>query len=106
MDAFSDNPETWDWPLQAGDQPVKVTRTEDKFEVNFDTSYFDPKEIEVKLFEPNLLHVSCHKERGDLPVSRDVYRTYKLPDDVDPKTVDSRVEGGKIHVSAKKRNHI
>lgn len=39
--------EQWDWPLQQNDGVVRLTNTNEKFEVALDAAFFTPKEIEV-----------------------------------------------------------
>uniref|UniRef100_A0A914E9Q5 SHSP domain-containing protein n=1 Tax=Acrobeloides nanus TaxID=290746 RepID=A0A914E9Q5_9BILA len=94
---------SWDWPLQANEEVVKVINTSDRFEVGLDAAFFGPKDVEVKVINDNLL-VECHQQRTGDPVTREVRRTYKLPSDVDPSTVRSRFdERGVIQITAKKR---
>ena len=40
---------SWDWPLQANEEVVKVINTSDRFEVGLDAAFFGPKDVEVRL---------------------------------------------------------
>ncbi|GMR61850.1 hypothetical protein PMAYCL1PPCAC_32045 [Pristionchus mayeri] len=81
----------WDWPLQANDGVVKVHNDPDKFEVDLDAQYFTPQEIQVKVIGHMIdIHFE-HNEKDDKlgKVSRNITRSYKLPDDVDVSSVKS-----------------
>ncbi|VDM94484.1 unnamed protein product [Onchocerca ochengi] len=96
----------WDWPLQHNDDVVKVTNTNDKFEVGLDASFFTPKEIEVKVAGDNLVIHCRHETRADQygEIKREVSRTYKLPSDVDTKTLTSNLtKRGHLVIAAKKK---
>ncbi|KAM3723405.1 Heat shock protein [Dirofilaria immitis] len=96
----------WDWPLQHNDDVVKVTNTNDKFEVGLDASFFTPKEIEVKVCGDNLVIHCRHETRTDQygEIKREISRTYKLPSDVDTKTLTSNLtKRGHLVIAAKKK---
>ncbi|GMR38843.1 hypothetical protein PMAYCL1PPCAC_09038 [Pristionchus mayeri] len=86
-------PGFWDWPLQANDGIVKVHNDDDLFHVELDAQQFTPAEIQVKVIG-RILDIHCeHKNRPDSlgSVSRSIKRSYKLPDDVDAKSVTSSI---------------
>ncbi|PAV75908.1 hypothetical protein WR25_01219 [Diploscapter pachys] len=95
----------WDWPLQHNDGVVRLVNTNDKFEVSLDAQYFTPNEIEVKVHERELV-IHCRHEARDGEhgiVSREVNRSYKLPDDVDASTVRSHLtHRGVLQITANK----
>lgn len=96
------NAPQWDWPLQHNDGIVKVQDLPDRWEVDMDMAYFTPQEIEVKLKLKNGIkflkvkvvgdHLSFHCQhdtRSDMhgTISREVNRSYRLPDNVDKSTI-------------------
>jgi HSP20 family molecular chaperone IbpA len=84
----------WDWPLQHNDGVVKVINTKEKFEVGLDCQFFTPKEIEVKVNGDTLMIHAYHETRSDAhgQVKREVNRAYKLPADVDTKSLKSHLD--------------
>ncbi|CAD6189747.1 unnamed protein product [Caenorhabditis auriculariae] len=87
----TDSSNSWDWPLQHRDGVVKVTNTREKFEVGLAAGFFGPKDIEVKV-NGHLLIIHLQREGNDPRASsmfREVHRTYRLPEDVDPRTISS-----------------
>ncbi|EFP12389.1 hypothetical protein GCK72_002416 [Caenorhabditis remanei] len=101
----TDSAASWDWPLQHHDGVVKVTNTSEKFEVGLDAGFFGPSDIDVKV---NGLEIIIHLRHEDRQteygvVNREIHRTYKLPDDVDPSTVKSHLNSaGVLTITAKK----
>lgn len=96
----------WDWPLQHNDDVIRVTNTKDKFEVGLDASFFTPKEIEVKVAGDNLVIHLRHESRTDQfgEIKREINRTYKLPSDVDTKTLKSNLTTrGHLIITADKK---
>uniref|UniRef100_A0A914WAC9 SHSP domain-containing protein n=1 Tax=Plectus sambesii TaxID=2011161 RepID=A0A914WAC9_9BILA len=96
----------WDWPLQHNDGVVKMVNHKDLFEVWFDCQFFTPKEIEVKVNGDHLVIHARHEARNDAhgEVAREVNRTYKLPSDVDTKSIKSHLNGrGVLSVTANKK---
>uniref|UniRef100_A0A915EW99 SHSP domain-containing protein n=1 Tax=Ditylenchus dipsaci TaxID=166011 RepID=A0A915EW99_9BILA len=85
--------EQWDWPLQHNDGVVKVQNLGNKWEVGLDAQFFTPKEIEVKVLGDHLVVNCSHDERSDQHgnISRQISRSYKLPDDVDTSTITSHL---------------
>ncbi|VDN04298.1 unnamed protein product [Thelazia callipaeda] len=96
----------WDWPLQHNDGVTKVTNTQELFEVGLDVSFFTPKEIEVKVAGDNVVIHCRHEARTDQygEISREISRTYKLPPDIDTKSLTSNLTTrGHLIISAKKK---
>ncbi|GMR46331.1 hypothetical protein PMAYCL1PPCAC_16526 [Pristionchus mayeri] len=95
----------WDWPLQSGDGIVDVHNDEDKFEVDLDAQYFTPQEIKVqvigRILDIHFEHNLKQDKLGD--VSRQVTRSYKLPEDVDEKSVKSALKGSTLVITAAKK---
>ncbi|KAF7629902.1 SHSP domain-containing protein [Meloidogyne graminicola] len=98
----------WDWPLQHNDGIVKIKENAENWEVDLDMSFFEPKEIEVKVIGDCLNFHCQHERRSDVhggSVTREVNRSYKLPDDLDRNTIKSHLlQNGVLRVSAKKRH--
>ncbi|KAL3096959.1 hypothetical protein niasHS_002675 [Heterodera schachtii] len=96
----------WDWPLQHNDGVVKVHNTPEKWEVGLDVAFFTPNEIEVKVVADHL-NIHCkHEARSDVhgSVSREINRSYKLPNDVNTGTIKSHLtQNGVLRVSAQKK---
>lgn len=60
-----------------------------------------PSQVQVN---ENDLTIHCLQERAGTPL--EVLRTYKLPEDIDPATVQTAMEeDGTLRVSASKRRH-
>uniref|UniRef100_A0A914W8X5 SHSP domain-containing protein n=1 Tax=Plectus sambesii TaxID=2011161 RepID=A0A914W8X5_9BILA len=82
----------WDWPLQHDDGSVKVMDTPEDFGVQLDCQFFSPKELEVRVAGDQLVvHGRHHMSSGasGIEFDREVHRSYKLPSDVDTKTLKS-----------------
>ncbi|GFY50759.1 hypothetical protein TNIN_485751 [Trichonephila inaurata madagascariensis] len=80
----------------------QVTTNGDKFQVQLDTSNYQPDEITVKVINDKLAITAKHETKGD-----DVYeyhemaRSFDLPESVDPQTVTSRLSSnGQLTVEA------
>ncbi|CAA92771.1 SHSP domain-containing protein [Caenorhabditis elegans] len=102
---MADEGTKWDWPLQKGDGVVNVLDDDDHFEVGLEAHNFLPKEIEVKnigeLLEIHMEHNVKKDSFGD--VSRNITRCYKLPKNVDMKTIKSNLDShGILHIEARK----
>uniref|UniRef100_A0A8R1EPT1 SHSP domain-containing protein n=2 Tax=Caenorhabditis japonica TaxID=281687 RepID=A0A8R1EPT1_CAEJA len=75
------------------------------FEVGLETHHFLPKEIEVKnigeLLEIHMEHTVKTDQLGD--VSRSVTRCYRLPNNVDMKSIKSNLDSnGILHIRGNK----
>ncbi|KAH7705846.1 HSP-12.2 protein [Aphelenchoides avenae] len=95
----------WEWPLQHHDGVVKVHDTPEFFEVGLDAGFFTPKEIEVQAVDGHLrvhfYHEARTDEEGD--VQREITRTYKLPEGIDPSTLKTHLtKRGVLYISATK----
>ncbi|KAL3069981.1 hypothetical protein niasHS_017270 [Heterodera schachtii] len=98
----------WDWPLQSHDELVSIYDGRDRWEVGLDTGFFTPNEIEVNRMGQNLFIHCKHDEReGELlggKTTREVKRSYKLPDDVDAKSIRSNItRAGILRITAQKK---
>ncbi|CAJ0959677.1 unnamed protein product, partial [Mesorhabditis belari] len=98
------NEEYWDWPLQDNDGIVKVTNTSEKFDVALEAKSFLPNEIQVRVIGSLLeIHFEHVQKKGDPYVYRVITRSYRLPADIDIRTLKSHLSSkGKLHISAKK----
>ncbi|KRY87184.1 Heat shock protein Hsp-12.2 [Trichinella pseudospiralis] len=103
---FSDRSSSlWDWPLG----PVSVYNTENEFEVKLAIAPFTSAEVAAKVMGNELL-IHC-KSNAPLPTnqyrSRELFRSYQMPLNVDPKTVQFKFKNEKyLHVIAKKEKPI
>jgi HSP20 family molecular chaperone IbpA len=100
------NAEHWDWPLQHRDGVVRVHDSPHHFEVGLDCVSFTPNEIDVSILDGHLIVYCKHEARGDRhgSVSRELSRSYKLPDGVDEGSVKSHLDShGILHISGVKR---
>uniref|UniRef100_A0A914HK71 SHSP domain-containing protein n=1 Tax=Globodera rostochiensis TaxID=31243 RepID=A0A914HK71_GLORO len=95
----------WDWPLQHEDDLVRVVNEPDRWEVGLDAGFFAPNEIQVNRMGHSL-YIHCkHDEReGEYgTTTREVQRSYKLPDDVDPKSIRSNfTRAGILRITGRK----
>jgi len=99
-------PDRWDWPLQHNDGVVKMINTPDKFEVGLEVHYFTPKEVEVKVAGMELVVHCRHDERSDAhgTITREIFRSYHLPKDVDTGTLKSHLnQAGVLVITANKK---
>uniref|UniRef100_A0A1I8ARN0 SHSP domain-containing protein n=2 Tax=Steinernema glaseri TaxID=37863 RepID=A0A1I8ARN0_9BILA len=97
----------WDWPMQHNDGIVLVTNTDEKFEVGLEATFFSPKEIEVKTMGDQLVIHCMHEEKNDRfgTVKREINRTYRLPKDVDTKSLRSQLSpNGTLIINAAKKH--
>ncbi|CAJ0605499.1 unnamed protein product [Cylicocyclus nassatus] len=94
---------SWDWPLQKNDEFVEVIEDSEHFEVGLDVKNFTPKEVQVKTMG-DLVQVLMEHEAGEGDLSRSIMRCYKLPDGADASTLKSNLDGGILHISAKKKH--
>ncbi|OZC08283.1 Hsp20/alpha crystallin family protein [Onchocerca flexuosa] len=96
----------WDWPLNKDDGTVNVINTDDKFEVDLEAVYFQPKEIEVKVTGDHLV-VRCTRELKEGrfgETKREINRSYKLPSDIDVRTLKSTLTAkGHLIITAEKK---
>jgi len=79
----------WDWPLQHNDGIVGVLETETGIKVGLEVPSFTAREIEVRVADGKL-NIHCqHNEKADRfgSITRDLSRTYMIPDNIDPKSI-------------------
>lgn len=96
----------WDWPLQHNDGVVRLRDLPDHWEIDLDTINFTPKEIEVKVAGDHLIVHCRHEVRNDEhgSISREVFRSYKLPENADTTTIKSHLTShGVLRISAQKK---
>jgi len=91
----------WDWPLSGH---VEVKTTKDKFIATFDFLPFTAKEIEARVLCNELMITCCRKQKRNDQGQQDVVRTYRLPLNVDPRSVTFHVmeKESKLRVMADK----
>ena len=97
----------WDWPMEQGAGLVRVNNGPDKFEVSLHAPYYLPNEINVKVVNDEVVIHCRHEARPDEfgRVAREVFRAYRLPEDVDVNTLKSELTPRGmlvIHASKKK----
>lgn len=70
-----------------------ILNNQEGFKVNLDVQQFKPEEINVKMIDNFVVVEGNHEEREDEHgfISRKFLRKYKLPDDVDPDAVISKL---------------
>jgi len=98
--------ETWDWPLERNDGVIKVVHAGNKFEVGLAVGEYRPDEIKVSVCGHDLVIRAHHDIRNDShgTVSRELNRTYKLPEDIDPKSLKSHLnQHGTLVITAEKK---
>uniref|UniRef100_A0A0N4Z273 SHSP domain-containing protein n=1 Tax=Parastrongyloides trichosuri TaxID=131310 RepID=A0A0N4Z273_PARTI len=95
----------WDWPLQREDGVVTIQNDSNKFEASLQCQYFSPNEIEVKIIGENVvIHCKHEAKSCESAVSREINRTYKLPQDVNVMTLKSHLNNkGILTLTADKR---
>uniref|UniRef100_A0A0K0DVD7 SHSP domain-containing protein n=2 Tax=Strongyloides stercoralis TaxID=6248 RepID=A0A0K0DVD7_STRER len=95
----------WDWPLQKEDGVVTIQNDSNKFEATLQCQFFAPNEIEVKIIGENIvIHCKHESKSPESSVSREINRTYKLPQDVNVLTLKSHLNSkGILTLTADKR---
>ncbi|PVD29124.1 hypothetical protein C0Q70_11721 [Pomacea canaliculata] len=73
----------------------ELVNNESEFRVAIDVQQFKPEEINIKTKDNSVIINACHEERPDEHgyVKREFTRQYRLPDDIDPNTVTSSLNG-------------
>lgn len=81
---------------------VLVSNEDNKFKVNLDTSNYQPEEITVKVVDNKLAISAKHEAKGkDVYEYSEMYRSFDLPDSVDPSTITSSLSSsGQLTVEA------
>ena len=88
---------------------LRVTNDDSRFAMSMDVRQFRPEEITVKTVNDMVEIEAKHDERFDEPnrrgsVQRHFVRKYKLPEDVDPNSIQSNLtRDGVLSVQAPKR---
>ncbi|CAK1595468.1 unnamed protein product [Parnassius mnemosyne] len=80
----------WWWPENL-ESSIKTNK--DKWQVNIDVHHFAPDEISVKMSDGFIVVEGKHDEKRDEHgfISRQFVRRFKIPDDVNPEAVESRL---------------
>ncbi|GIX76902.1 hypothetical protein CDAR_387361 [Caerostris darwini] len=77
-------------PLYEPKTKVQVTTMDNKFQVQLDTSNYQPDEITVKVVNDKLVISAKHEDKSDgVYEYHEITRTFDLPEGVDPETVTS-----------------
>ncbi|CDW52784.1 small heat shock protein [Trichuris trichiura] len=103
---FNDRSSTlWEWPLGT----ASVSNTDDNFEVELYFSPFTAKEITAKVMGNELL-IHCKSDAllsANDPHPREIFRSYQMPLNVDPKTVRFSIKEERyLSVKAKKERPL
>lgn len=94
------------WPKNA-ESSIKVDK--DKWQINVDVQHFSPDEISVKISNGFIVVEGQHEEKQDEHgfISRKFVRKFKLPEDSNPDTVESRLSSdGILTVVAPKKAEV
>ncbi|CAG5037777.1 unnamed protein product [Parnassius apollo] len=80
----------WWWPENL-ESSLKTNK--DKWQVNIDVHHFAPDEISVKTSDGFIVVEGKHDEKSDEHgfISRQFVRRFKIPDDVNPEAIESRL---------------
>lgn len=81
---------------------VLVSNEDNKFKVSLDTANYQPEEITVKVVNNKLAISAKHESKGnDVYEYSEMYRSFDLPDNVDPSAITSRLSSsGELVVEA------
>ncbi|GIY56730.1 hypothetical protein CEXT_814871 [Caerostris extrusa] len=81
---------------------VQVTTKDNKFQVQLDTSNYQPDEINVKVVNDRLAISAKHEARSDgVYEYHEMTRTFDLPEGVDPESVTSELStNGQLTIEA------
>lgn len=91
------------WPKDAGSS---IKSDKDKWQINVDVQHFAPDEVTVKIADGFIVIQGNHEEKQDEHgfISRQFVRRFKLSDDINPDTVESRLSSdGVLTVVAPKK---
>ncbi|XP_050422555.1 alpha-crystallin A chain-like [Adelges cooleyi] len=83
-----------------------VSNNKNEFKVNLDVQQFKPEEVSVKVVDDYVVIDGKHEERSDEHgfISRQFTRRYKVPDNVDPNTITSKLSSdGVLSIVAPKK---
>ncbi|XP_054720340.1 protein lethal(2)essential for life-like [Uloborus diversus] len=81
---------------------VLVSSKDNKFKISMDTANYQPEEITVKIVNDKIAISAKHEAKGkDVYEFSEMYRSFDLPDNVDPATVTSHLSAnGQLTVEA------
>ncbi|KAK6961173.1 heat shock protein Hsp-12.2 [Biomphalaria glabrata] len=83
----------------------EVQNTDKEFRIRLDLHHFKPEEVKITSENNRVKITAKHEEKQDNHgfVSREICRVYKLPEDVDPKSVTSTMNSqGVLSIKAAK----
>ncbi len=103
LDLLVAEPTDMHFPRQGRDS---VSDTETSFSINLDFSAFKPEEVKISMSGGRITITAGHEETDDTHthMSRHVKHVYRLPKDVDLKTIKSTLNAeGFLTVKAEKR---
>ncbi|XP_068624820.1 protein lethal(2)essential for life-like [Battus philenor] len=80
----------WWWPHQ---EESSIKFDKDKWQISVDVQHFAPDEITVKTANGFIVIEGKHEEKKDEHgyISRQFVRRFKLPDDINPEGIESRL---------------
>jgi len=95
--------DAWDWPLAKNDGMVLLKNDHRSFEADLEVPNFKANEVDVKVLHDEIA-VHCYHDQGEGRAPREIHRTYKLPPDVDMKSLKSDIKNdGILHIVASKK---
>ncbi|CEF67150.1 Alpha crystallin/Hsp20 domain and HSP20-like chaperone domain-containing protein [Strongyloides ratti] len=102
----SDNKLVWDWPLSHSEDGVFTSKEIDgKIGITVDCTFFKDNEVKV-IVDKDKIDIHClHEEveKSGLVCKREISRTYRLPQDLDPKTVKHSLKNGELTITVEKK---
>ncbi|KAH9510259.1 hypothetical protein Btru_042604 [Bulinus truncatus] len=84
----------------------EIHNTDKEFRVRMDLHYYKPEEVKITSDNKKITVHAKHEEKQDKHgfVSREMIRTYSLPEDVDPKSVTSTMNSnGVLNIKVAKK---
>ncbi|XP_059157014.1 alpha-crystallin B chain-like [Physella acuta] len=84
----------------------EIQNTDKEFRIRLDLRHYSPEEVKITSDNKKITIKAKHEEKQDKHgfVSREMIRTYALPDDVDAKSVTSTMNShGKLSIKASKK---
>nr|AXN72715.1 heat shock protein 17 [Physella acuta] len=84
----------------------EIQNTDKEFRIRLDLRHYSPEEVKITSDNQKITITAKHEEKQDNHgfVSREMTRTYSLPDDVDPKSVTSSMNSqGTLSIKVSKK---
>lgn len=95
----------WTFPSSvSGD--TEVHNTDKELRIRLDLQHFKPEEIKISSDNQRVTVTAKHEEKQDNHgfVSREITRMFKLPEDVDPKSITSAINtNGVLNIKVQKK---